>query len=262
MRLEKDFRLAPTEQTAGYESTGITTLVRTNLKHFDPAIRNNAARIHNLLENYGDLTNAGYDAETAGIDSVVTKLNSYEYLNAVKDLGLTILIVELAKRNSLFKKYVDDTTQEQVNKPEISFSQARRETNEALRSIINRVTSLIDFNGPDEYAGFVEEFNVTTKYYNNLVRERYGRIHAGIDIAQANIAPIEVQQYSGKPVYVIPIVSICKVNSDESKTVIELVFSEDFNVAYKNNVNPGTATLVIKGIGNYAGEITSTFNII
>jgi hypothetical protein len=241
--------------------TGITSLVRTNLKHFDPSIRDNAAHVYNLLENYGDLTNASYDAKTAGIDSVVTKLNSADYLPAVQVLGLTPWLVELANRNNLFKSYVDDTTQEQINKPEISFSQARRETNEALRRIINRVTSLIDFNGPDTYADFVEEFNVVTNHYNTLVREHYGRLHAKIDIAPANIAPIDVQQYTGKPIYVIPTVTLRKVNNDGSETVIELVFSEDFTVAYKNNVNPGTATLIIKGIGKYAGEITTTFNI-
>jgi hypothetical protein len=241
--------------------SGIIGLVRTNLKHFDPSIRDNAAHVYNLLENYGDLTNAGYDAETAGIDSIVAKLNSNDYVLATQVLGLTPWLVELAKQNALFKSYVDDTTQEQVDKPDISFRQARRETDEALRRIATRVASLIDLNGPDAYADFVEEFNVTTNHYNNLVREHYGRLHAKIDIAPANIAPIDVQKYTGKPIYIIPAVSIRKVAKNGSETVIELVFSEDFTVAYKNNVGPGTATLIIKGMDKYTNEITTTFNI-
>lgn len=35
----------------------------------------------------------------------------------------------------------------------------------------------------------------------------------------------------------------------------------DYTVAYKNNVNAGTATVVITGTGNYGGTTTETFNI-
>jgi hypothetical protein len=56
---------------------------------------------------------------------------------------------------------------------------------------------------------------------------------------------------------VIPEVSISKDDKN-----VELTFSEDFSVAYKNNVERGTATLIIKGIGKYASEIVTTFNIV
>ncbi|WP_251197746.1 N-acetylmuramoyl-L-alanine amidase family protein [Anaerotardibacter muris] len=35
----------------------------------------------------------------------------------------------------------------------------------------------------------------------------------------------------------------------------------DFTITYSNNVNPGTATMVIKGKGSYSGSITKTFKI-
>jgi hypothetical protein len=241
--------------------SGISSLVHTNLRHFDPAIRDSAKHVYNLLENYGDLVNADYDAETAGINSVVTRLNSADYILAVQALGIGPWLVELANQNALFRSYVDDAVEEQVNKPSITFRQARRETDDTLRRITTRVNSLIDLNGIETYAAFVEKFNVHTNRYNNLTREHYGRIHAKTDIAPAKIAPINVQQYTGKPIYVIPTVSIRKVAKNGSETVIELVFSEDFTVAYKNNVDRGTAALIIKGIGKYAGEITTTFNI-
>jgi hypothetical protein len=236
--------------------TGIVSIVRANLKHFDPSIRDNALHLYNLFENYGDLTHAGYDAKTAGIDSVVTRLNSSAYSLAVQNLGLVSWVAELANRNTLFKGYVDDTAQEQINKPDISPRTARRETDEALRKITTRVSALIDLNGPDAYAAFVEEFNVLVNHYNTLIREHYGRLHAKTDIAPATIAPIAVQPYTGKPVYVIPEVSL---NKDGK--IVELAFSEDFSVAYKNNLEHGTATLVIKGTGKYTGEIVTTFNI-
>ncbi len=35
----------------------------------------------------------------------------------------------------------------------------------------------------------------------------------------------------------------------------------DYTLSYKNNINPGTATITIKGIGKYTGTITRTFTI-
>ncbi|MDR1130367.1 MAG: DUF6261 family protein, partial [Prevotellaceae bacterium] len=169
---------------------GMLGQVRSQLKHFDTSIRDNARHVYNLLENYGDLTAAGYDAETAGIDSVVTRLNSSDYILAVQALGLTAWIAELASRNALFRSYVDDTAQEELHKPGVSFNQARRETDGALHSITRRVTSLVDLNGPETYVKFVEEFNVLTNHYNTLVHEHYGRMHVKTDITTANIASI------------------------------------------------------------------------
>ena len=240
---------------------GIAEIVRANLRHFDPSVRDSALHVYNLLENYGDLTHAGYDAETAGIDSVVTRLNSSAYLPAVQSLGLAPWVAELANLNALFKSYVDDTAQEQIDKPDIKPQTARRETDAALRQITRRVSALIDLNGGEDYAAFAGEFNVLTNHYNTLVHEHYGRLHAKTDISPAYIAPITVQPYTGKPVSVIPEVSIGKTDREGVEKIIELIFSQDFSVAYKNNVEPGTATLIIKGIGKYTGELVTTFNI-
>jgi hypothetical protein len=54
---------------------------------------------------------------------------------------------------------------------------------------------------------------------------------------------------------------ITREKKDGSVAVVELVFSRDFEVGYRNNVEPGTATLIITGIGRYRGEMTTRFNI-
>ncbi|MBE5927136.1 MAG: hypothetical protein E7270_09270 [Lachnospiraceae bacterium] len=50
---------------------------------------------------------------------------------------------------------------------------------------------------------------------------------------------------------------IVTVRSDEKTLEID----RHYTVEYKNNVKPGTATVIIKGIGLYEGEITKTFTI-
>jgi hypothetical protein len=237
----------------------IMRLLHTNLK--SPLRHDRALHVYNLLDNYGNLTLADYDAETAALDSVITRLRSSDYKDDVAELGLGSWLNELEEHNNRFKTYVGDTAKEQLDKPGIRPKESRRETDEALRRITDRVTSLINLNGPSVYTGFAGEFNVLVNHYNTLVNEHYGRLRARTDITPADIAAIPVQPFTGMPVYVIPVLTLRTVRSNGAVSATGLVFSRDYTVAYRNNVGPGTATLIIKGIGRYTGEITTTFNI-
>jgi hypothetical protein len=249
---------AETDRKRDETYTGLLGVARINLKHFDPNVRDAAHHVYNLLENYGDLIHLGYDAETASIGSIISRLRSSDYLNAVQLLALDVWLNELARLNDLFKTYVEDSSQEKIDKPDVSPKAARRAADEILHRIIDRVTAQINLYSPETYAAYSEEFNTLVNHYNTLVHERYGRLHAKIDLSQADIAAIAPQPFTGKPVFVIPSVSLLPSGAEKP---VELLFSEDFTVAYRNNLRPGTATLIIKGIGKYKGERITTFNI-
>ena len=48
----------------------------------------------------------------------------------------------------------------------------------------------------------------------------------------------------------------------EGATPETLVYRKDFSISYEDNVEAGTATLILTGIGNFTGEQTATFKII
>jgi hypothetical protein len=241
---------------------GMKGIVHANMKSFDPTIRDHALHVSNLFDNYKNLTHYGYDAETAAFDSILERLGSADYACSVTALGLAPWIAELTTLNDLFKTYVDDTTQEQIKKPDISSKEARKETDDALRAITDRITAKINLEGPDAYVAFVKEFNVTTDHYNTLMHEHYGRLHTRIDIQPARIGNVDTQYYTGKPIYVIPSLNLAVKEKDGSVRNVDLVFSVDFTVGYQNNVEPGTAGITITGIGKYVGSIHTTFNIV
>ena len=240
---------------------GMTATVEIATEHVLPVMRDSAKHVFNVIHNFGDLANSGYNAETAGIDSLIAKLKSKDYISAVEILGLMPWLDELEKYNNIFKGYAEEAEQELVEKPTIKYRDVRTQTDKALRKIIRRISSLMDINGPDAYSQLVNEFNVHVTIYNTQVNEHYGRLHAKTDISNAEIDTITAQTYTGKPVYVIPAVKIRKTGKDNTENIIELVFSKDFTIGYKNNVSVGTATLTITGIGKYSGEIITTFNI-
>lgn len=68
-----------------------------------------------------------------------------------------------------------------------------------------------------------------------------------------SIAPIEAQGYTGKAIK--PAVKITKGSTT-------LKSGKDYTVSYKNNVKIGTATVTIKGEGDFFGTATQTFKIV
>jgi len=74
-----------------------------------------------------------------------------------------------------------------------------------------------------------------------------------IDIAKCTISKIANQNYTGKAI---------KPNPTIKNGKVVLKNGTDYTVGYKNNTKLGTATVTIKGKGNYTGTITKTFKIV
>ena len=74
-----------------------------------------------------------------------------------------------------------------------------------------------------------------------------------VDISGAAVDSCETAgTYTGKPLRQTPVVIL------NGSTLVE---GQDYTVSYKNNRNVGTATVTIKGTGDYTGKIKRTFRI-
>ncbi|MDR0413176.1 MAG: hypothetical protein LBH61_05190, partial [Dysgonamonadaceae bacterium] len=111
-----------------------------------------------------------------------------------------------------------------------------------------RITAYTLINGDKGYTDFINELNAQVDYFNEHSHHR--KQH---DIKKAVIASIPDQVFAGVPVTVMPEVFF------EEK---QLVFEEDFEVAYKSNHKPGLALIEVRGKGEYKGKITAGFNIL
>ena len=75
-------------------------------------------------------------------------------------------------------------------------------------------------------------------------------------IAKAKVTGIKSKVYTGAKRTQAPVVKL----AIGSKTV-KLKKGTDYTLSYRNNIKKGTATVVIKGKGNYKGSVTKTFKI-
>ncbi|MDR0667841.1 MAG: DUF6261 family protein [Prevotellaceae bacterium] len=237
-------------------------VVRLSLKHFDPSVRDRARKLQLLLKGYGPIRHLNYSAETVAIDSLVEHLQSAAYLPAVQSLSLAERVAELADQNARFKSLLDAAAAERLRKPTTPARRSRQATDDALRRITDRVAALATVGPAEPLAAFIDNFNLLVRHYNTLMREHYGRLHARMDVAAATIATIAPQPYTGKPVNVIPTVVVAAATTVGDGPPRELAFTVDFTVAYRDNVERGTATLFVYGVGRYTGSKTTTFNIV
>ena len=77
-------------------------------------------------------------------------------------------------------------------------------------------------------------------------------VAAKVDIAKCEISGLGAQAYTGKAITPTPKVGY------QGKGLVK---DSDFTLSYKNNKNLGTASITIRGKGNFTGEKTVTFKI-
>ena len=109
---------------------------------------------------------------------------------------------------------------------------------------ISAGTATIQIDGIGNYSGAI------IKTFNIIENEE---IDTTKDISTLNISEITDKIYTGKV-----ITPELKIFDDSTL----LVKGTDYTLSYYNNLDIGTATLQIKGIGNYSGTVTKTFNIV
>ena len=102
---------------------------------------------------------------------------------------------------------------------------------------INVGTASIDVKGIGNYTG-------TKKITFKIIAK---------DISKATLSDIQSFKYTGNEIK--PPVSV----TDGSSKLVE---NKDYTISYSNNISVGTASILIKGTGNYTGSISKTFQIL
>ena len=113
----------------------------------------------------------------------------------------------------------------------------------AYANNVNPGTATVTISGCGNYTGKIVKTFKITKKETPVVKT---------DISKATITGLKTVTYNGKAFK--PVVKVV-VNG---KT---LVLNKDYKVAYSNNIKPGTAKVVITGIGSYKGTVTKSFVI-
>jgi hypothetical protein len=132
--------------------------------------------------------------------------------------------------------------------------QCRAAVDKTYLAIVEYINTMIRIKGTAEYETEVVELNRLIDEMKTVLAERKttneNRRHRNLKAASASDIPVQI--YSGLP--------ICP----EFELFLEgnlLTPNADYVAAYKDNTNPGTATITISAKGIYTGRKIITFNI-
>jgi hypothetical protein len=227
---------------------GFNSAVKAAMHHFNPAIVEAAKAVEVRMRPFrGSIEKRSYEEEAAAVKILVADLNGPQYQSLIATLGLGEWVTAIAQTQDEFEQLFILRNSELANRPHEQLLEVRKQLNIVYRAIIARIEAHILLDGEYQYREFVAELNREVVYFNE-----HSHHYVKKDIGKADVASINDQPYTGEPVIVLP-----EVTFEGEK----LVFSTDFEVSYKNNIKPGTVTLIIHGKRHFKSTKTVTFNI-
>jgi hypothetical protein len=241
-------QLAEADRRVDRDLVGINAAVESALHHFDSAMVEAARRLEVRLKSFrGEIEKKAYEEESAAVKILLADLNG-TYASQVATLNLGAWVTELAAAQADFERLFILRNEELAARPQQKLSDVRREIDALYRRAVEQIDAYGALNGDTVTAQFVSELNREVTYFNE-----HARRHAKTDINRAVVASIPDQPWKNRPVVLLPDVTY------EGK---ELVFTRDYELSYRDNDRPGTASLTIHGKGRFRGTKTVSFNIV
>lgn len=111
----------------------------------------------------------------------------------------------------------------------------------------------VSYSSNTEIGTATMDINFKGQYVGHLMRT-FNVVQTDMSGDGITVTGIHNTRYTGKKI----VMSKLAVRAD-GRTLIP---GTDYTVAYKNNLNPGTAEITIAGKGNYTGTVVKTFNIL
>lgn len=228
----KNIEVIETDKENIYEFS-VYVDVKRGFNSYDFSVKNkdyvDAFEIKNVI--YNDKINMSIKkdiANAAGVIRISQKKYTYE---VTVDSQIGIYNVYINNELAYVNKSINDSSEKKLSF-EYNFS-------EATTKYIN--VKVVDVCGNVYEDDFKIAYVKVTKRAKKVV-----------SLIQADIYYEKIQTYTGKPI--CPSVDVvCKG--------LNLSEGEDYNIKYEENINIGTAKIIIEGVDYYAGTIIKKFNI-
>jgi hypothetical protein len=153
---------------------GLDNNVKSDCNHYNPLVRQAAARVQVVFGHFGNIVRKSYDEETVAINTLISELNS-TYAADVTTLGISGWLTELQANNTAFDTLMKSRYSAEAVKTQRRMKQARIELDAAYRIVVSRINALIIVNGEAAYKTFVDELNQRIARFSNNVAIRTGR---------------------------------------------------------------------------------------
>ncbi|MDR0729797.1 MAG: DUF6261 family protein [Prevotellaceae bacterium] len=216
-----------------------------------PAVAAAGNRMVNFLEPFWNIGKEPIPSQTDQIDLLALRYNADTSLATdAATLGLTTQIQALFSANTemynLYKQRADEMTGIEGPSATSIKNEVVKDYDEFCVSI-ETVLSVLP----------TEALEKVFDEMNGFRRKYISHLPIPLDTTHTSVAPIPEQVYNGKHLTPLP-----RVFYQADDRLRELIFTQDFDVTYRNNVKVGEAQLFVHGKGKYTGRYITTFHIV
>jgi hypothetical protein len=233
---------------------GLKKRVKSSLQHFDPEVREAAAELIIAFKIVGRINRTGKSNDLAHVAELVEYLQG-SYAEDAAKVGITEWVEQLDTENKGVRALIKQRYEDWNARPTLRMTDVRTEVDASYHILIGRVQALLMLSPSDTLIAFIKELNLRVQHYNTIVKERESHnVYKRRDLSCATISTIPIQLYAGGA-HITPLVEVFYENN-------KLTEGRDYTVAYLDNVQNGTATVIIRAKGEYTGKKVTTFNIV
>jgi hypothetical protein len=227
--------------------TGIREIIIASMRHFDDKVVQAATALYDRIKIFGNIDAKSYREEAAALRLLLADLTG-KFSTEVATVGISNWVYELSLAFADFERLLKLRDDEEAKLPQERLKDVRREIEALYHVMIKHISAAALLDTTDLYTEFIAKLNVEVTYFND-----HNHHPAPKDLKKAVVDTVPEQIYTGREITPLPVVHLNDT---------ELVFAKDYFLTYKNNTDPGTATLNIHGKGAYKGRKSVTFNIL
>jgi hypothetical protein len=244
-------RIAEADTIVDRYIVGINSVVDAAVHHFDPLVMEAGKSIAQRLKSFGYIEKKPYEEESAAVKVLINEFRN-EYAEKAALIGLTPWIDKLDDAEADFDALFKLRNTQLAGNESLTVKELNKLIIPVYRRMIERLNAALVLNSTPALVEFANELNKQIDYANEHGDHRATKT----DIENVIAKPIEPQVETGKPIAYMPELFI-EINGKQ----VELFFSVDYTLTYKNNTKPGIAEMIISGKGKFKGKKIVTFNI-
>jgi hypothetical protein len=229
--------------------TGLRAQTAAATRDLDPTKADAAKQLLVVLNNYKKASKKAYDNEIALAQAILNHLNTdcNGYINI---LGFSGWMFEMQAALDELSALIARRDAHNALKPSGNIREIRISMDKCYHRMTKKINSAAILGTAPSVYTLITGLNPEIDRLNT----QYHR--AKQDISDCHVEQIDPQEHTGEPVTPVP--GVYSGGKEPSK----LELGKDYNIAYKNNIQPGNADCIIRGKGKYRGKKTVTFIIV
>jgi len=203
-----------------------------------------------VFKPYWSVMSKSYATQETKLKELRRRISSMgDYLDALTTLELMPTWLEFTALDDTFNDLYEERVKEKATAPE-SASSIKKEVVADYETFCNALELQLATDPTEQLALLFDEVNIVRKIYAPPHRLRLSRKHTSAEL-------IPPQPYFGGK----PITPLTRIFYKADEETVELKFTIDYEVSYKNNKDVGDAMMIIHGKGKYRGQFVITFHI-